>query len=63
MMKNETLYYPKTGNPLKTDKEYYQGVWDKMRQRLTPYLCDDTPRDNYLTKIQHELGVKYGINT
>ena len=63
MMKNETLYYPRTGNPLKTDKEYYQGVWDKMRHRLTPYLCDDAPRDNYLTKIQHELGVKYGINT
>jgi transposase len=63
MMKNETLYYPRTGNPLKTDKEYYQCVWDKMKQRIAPYVCDDIPKDNYLTRIQHELEDKYGINT
>jgi hypothetical protein len=63
MMRNETLYYPRTGNPLMTEKEYYQGVWDKMKPKLTPYLCDDIPQDNYLTKIQRELEEKYGINT
>jgi hypothetical protein len=63
MMRNETLYYPRTSNPLMTEKEYYQGVWDKMKPKLTPYLCDDIPQDNYLTKIQHELEEKYGIKT
>lgn len=63
MMKNETLYYPRTGNPLKTDKEYYQCVWDKMKQRVAPYVCDHIPQDNYLTRIQHQLEDKYGINT
>lgn len=50
-----------------TEKEYYQGVWDKMKPKLAPYLCDevsdDIPQDNYLTKIQHELEEKYGIKT
>jgi len=63
MMKNETLYHPSTGNPLKTEKEYYQSVWDKMKQRVSPHLSDDIPQDNYLTKIQRELEEKYGINT
>ena len=63
LMRNETLYYPRTGNPLMTEKEYYQGVWDRMKPKLAPYLCDDIPQDNYLTKIQHELEEKYGINT
>ena len=63
MMRNETLYYPRTGNPLMTEKQYYQGVWDKMKPKLTPYLCDDIPQDNYLARIRHELEEKYGINT
>jgi hypothetical protein len=63
LMRNETLYYPRTGNPLMTEKEYYQKIWDKMKPKLTPYLCDDIPQDNYLTSIQHELEEKYGIKT
>ena len=63
MMKNETLYCPRTGNPLKTEKEYYQSIWKKMKHRVAPYLCDDIPQDNYLTRIQLELEEKYGINT
>ena len=63
LMRNETLYYPRTGNPLMTEKEYYQGIWDKMKPKLIPYLCNDIPQDNYLTKIQHELEEKYGIKT
>jgi len=63
MMKNETLYHPRTGNPLKTEKEYYQSVWDKMKQRVSPHLSDDIPQDNYLTRIQRELEEKYGIVT
>jgi hypothetical protein len=63
MMKNETLYHPRTSNPLMTDREYYQSVWHKMKQRVVPYLCDDIPQDNYLTRIQHELEEKYGIDT
>ena len=63
MMRNETLYYPRTGNPLMIEKEYYQGVWDKMKPKLAPYLCDHIPQDNYLTKIQSELEEKYDIKT
>jgi len=63
MMKNETLYHPRTGNPLKTEKEYYQSVWDKMKKRVAPYLSDDIPQDNYLTEIQSKLEEKYGINS
>ena len=61
LMKKETLYYPRTANPLASEKEYYQSVWQKMKQKVTPYLCDDIPQNNYLTKIQHELEEKYGI--
>ena len=63
LMKNETFYYPRTVNPLKTQKEYYQSVWEKMKKKVAPYLCDDIPQDNYLTKIQHQLEEKYDINT
>jgi transposase len=63
MMKNETLYYPRTINPLVSEKDYYQSVWVKMRKKLTPYLSDEIPRDNYLTRIQHQLEELYGINT
>jgi transposase len=61
LMKNETLYYPSIVNPLKTQKEYYESVWEKMKKKVTPYLCDDIPQNNYLTKIQHELEEEYGI--
>ena len=61
MMKNETLYCPKTGNPLTTLDEYYQSAWSKVKEKLTDYLSDDIPQDNYLVKIQHQLGEKYGI--
>jgi transposase len=63
MMKNETLYYPRTINPLVSEKDYYQSVWVKMKKKLTPYLSDEIPRDNYLTRIQHQLEELYGINT
>jgi transposase len=62
MMKNETLYCPKTGNPLTSQKEYYQSVWSKVKEKLTDYLSDDIPQDNYLSKIAHQLEEKYGIN-
>jgi len=61
MMKDENLYYPRTVNPLNTQQEHYQRVWDKMKKRINPYLCDNIPRDNYLTRIQRELEEKYGI--
>lgn len=61
MMKNETLYCPMTGNPLTTRKEYYESVWDKMKEKLSDYLTDDIPQDNYLVKIQQQLEEKYGI--
>jgi hypothetical protein len=61
LMKNETLYYPRTINPLTDEKGYYQSVWDKMKRKITPYLSDDVPQDNYLTRIQRELEGKYGI--
>lgn len=63
MMKNETLYYPRTINPLVSEKDYYQSVLVKMKKKLTPYLSDEIPRDNYLTKVQHQLEELYGINT
>jgi len=62
MMKNETLYCPKTGNPLVSQKEYYQSVWDKVKEKLTGYLNSDIPQDNYLVKIANQLEEKYGIN-
>mgnify|MGYP001091979815 CR=1 FL=1 len=62
MMKNETLYCPKAGNPLASQKEYYQSVWSKLKEKLTGYLSDDIPQDNYLVKIAHQLEEKYGIN-
>jgi hypothetical protein len=62
MMKNETLYCPKTGNPLASQKEYYQSVWDKVKEKLTDYPNSDIPQDNYLVKIAHQLEEKYGIN-
>jgi len=61
MMKNETLYCPRTGNPLTTEKEYYQSVYRKVKEKLADYLSDDIPQDNYLSKIQHQLEEKYGI--
>jgi transposase len=63
MMKNETLYYPRTINPLVSEKDYYQSVWVKMKEKLTPCLSDEIPQDNYLTRIQHQLEEQYGINT
>jgi len=63
MMKNETLYYPRTINPLVSEKDYYQSVLVKMKKKLTPYLSDEIPRDNYLTRVQHQLEELYGINT
>ncbi|MHA2313623.1 MAG: IS110 family RNA-guided transposase [Candidatus Thorarchaeota archaeon] len=61
LMKNETLYYPRTANLLNSEKEHYQSIWGKMKKKVTPYLCDDIPLNNYLTKTQHELEEKYGI--
>jgi transposase len=61
MMKNETLYCPKTGNPLTTDKDYYQSIWNKVKEKLADYLSDGIPQDNYLSKIQHQLEEKYDI--
>ena len=61
MMKNETLYCPRTGNPLTTEKEYYQSVYRKVKEKLADYLSDDIPQDNYISKIQHQLEEKYGI--
>jgi len=43
MMKNETLYCPKTGNPLADQKDYYQYVWNKIKEKLAEYLSDDIP--------------------
>lgn len=62
MMKNETLYRPKTGNPLTSQKEYYNSVFTKVKEKLSGYLGDDIPEDNYLTRIQRQLEEKYGIN-
>jgi len=62
MMKNETLYCPRTGNPLTTENDYYQSVYKKVKEKLADYLSDDIPQDNYLSKIQHQLEEKYGIN-
>lgn len=67
MMRKENLYCPKTGNPL-TQKDYYQqyyqSIWNKMKDKIKPFLSDDIqdiPKDNYLTKIQNQLGENYGI--
>jgi transposase len=62
MMRDETIYYPGTGNPLTSEKEYYQSVWDRMKESLESYLSDDIPQSNYLTEIQRQLEEKYGIN-
>jgi len=62
MIKSETLYCPKTGNPITTQKEYYESVWNKMKEKLSDYLTDDIPQDNYFTKIQNQLEEQYGIN-
>jgi len=62
MMKNETLYCPRTGNPLTSRKEYYSSVFSKIEEKLTGYLDDDIPEDNYFLRIQHQLEEKYGIN-
>ncbi len=64
MMGKETLYCPRAYNSLfspKDHQEYYQSVWDKMKETLTPYLCDDIPPDNYLVKIQSRLEETYAI--
>ena len=42
--------------------EYVQPS-DKVKEKLKPYLSDDIPQSNYLTKIQHQLEEQYGINT
>jgi hypothetical protein len=61
MMKNEALYCPRTGNPLTTQAEYYSSVFSKVKGKLSGYLSDDIPKDNYLSRIQHQLEEKYGI--
>jgi len=50
-MKNEMLYHPQIGNPLASEKEYYQLVWGKMKKKLADYLknIENIPQDNYLT--------------
>jgi len=63
MMSKETIYHPRA-IPLMDEKDYhdyYQSVWDKMKDQLKPYLSDGIPVDNYLTRIQHQLEEKYGI--
>ena len=62
MMKNETLYCPRTGNPLTSQREYYSSVFSKVKEKLSDYLGDDIPEDNYLTRIQRQLEEKYGTN-
>lgn len=62
MMKNETLYCPKIGNPLTSQRDYYNSVFSKVKEKLSGYLGDDIPKDSYLLKIQHQLEEKYGIN-
>jgi len=72
MMKNQTLYCPRTGNPLTSQREYYSSVFSKVKEKLSGYLDDDIPnvvpptngegKDNYLTRIQRQLEEKYGIN-
>jgi len=62
MMKNETLYSPFTGNPLISQGDYYNSVFTKVKEKLSDYLSDDIPQDNYLTKMQRQLEEKYGIN-
>jgi hypothetical protein len=62
MMKNETLYCPKTGNPLTSQGEYYSSVFSKVKDKLSGYLGDDIPEDNHLTRIQRQLEEKYGTN-
>lgn len=62
MMKNESLYCPKTGNPLTSQREYYNSIFSKVKEKLSGYLDDDIPKDNYLTRIQRQLEEKYGIN-
>ncbi len=61
MMRKETIYYPRT--MISSEKDYYQDVWDKVKEKLKPCFPDDVPQSNYLTKIQHELEENYGINT
>lgn len=61
LMKNETLYYPKTRNPLLSEKEYFQSVWNNIKLKVAPFLSDDIPQNNYLTKIKKQLEDKYGI--
>jgi transposase len=62
MMKNETIYCPRTGNPLTSQKDYYYSVFSKVKKKLSGYLGDDIPKHNYLSKIQNQLEEKYGIN-
>jgi len=62
MMKNENLYCPRTGNPLTSQREYYISVFSKVKEKLSGYLDDDIPGDNYLSRIQRQLEEKYGIN-
>jgi len=64
MMRKETLYCPRAYDSIFSQKEhqvYYQGVWNKMKETLTPYLCHDIPPDNYLVKIHNQLEETYGI--
>jgi len=65
IMRKETLYCPRAYKSLFSQKEhqdYYQTIWNKMKETLAPYLCDDIPPDNYLVKIQNQLEETYGIN-
>jgi transposase len=62
MMKNETFYCPRTGNPLISPGEYYGSVFSKMKRKLSGYLSDDIPKDNYLDRIKNQLEEQYDIN-
>jgi transposase len=63
LMKQKQLYNPHTQNPLLPEKQYYQDLWKKVKQKLQPYLPNNLSPESYLHKLQRQLEEEYGITS
>ena len=55
LMKEELLYTPNTRNPLTPKREDKHHLWEKIQNKLAPYLPEEIPENSYLHKLQRQL--------
>ena len=61
LMKEEQLYTPNSRNPLIPEKQYEQQVWEKIQNKLAPFLPEEIPENTYLHKLQRQLEENYDV--